>query len=367
MNRRQWYYLQLVEEADLNDFQDQIEDADLNASLDAGIVGVQQGLGVDQQLVPDLTVDVTTGVGTNKAGVRLQVPSPQLVDLSVDSDGVPTLVASPGNERWVTIFLRATRVESQPETDGYGVPLNYIQDEGTEIVVVQGPEAADGTAPRPTASLTDIILADIRLAFATATIVNFAGPSSPVPAGGIDVWTRRDDVVVTTSPTTAEVVVRAGTLTETAQQLVDYIDTPRLMTGRVSFAGLDPIQGSVVLARDGRMLETTAAVTTVTVPLPLNTGDVLESVTVYFDKTNANIAQAAVIFDDFNLGAPDISDVIQTAASGAATLVVDTPNPAFFPRTIVPGDVPVVQVSLTAFGDTFVMVEYAYRHSLGVQ
>ena len=170
-NRRDFFYLELVTEDELNAGFDGLEQADFNEVVDLGFVGIASGAGVTQHSpTPDLTVDVAIGTAYDQQGRRMRVPSLQVVSLAADSNSVSTAVVSPGQSKIVSLFLRFKRNESDPRTDGNGDPVNFVQDEGFEFVVVQGAEALSPTPPSP---LTNgILLVDVTRTFGQTQIVN---------------------------------------------------------------------------------------------------------------------------------------------------------------------------------------------------
>lgn len=170
-SRRDYFYDQQVTDAELDAGFAGLEQADFNQFVDLGLVGIAAGLTVvEHSPTPDLTVDVAIGTGYDQQGRRLRVPSLQVLSLSVDSNSVSTAVANPGQSKIVGVFLRFKRTTSDPRTDGNGAPVNFVQEEGFEFVVVQGAEAVSPTAP--TLLVDGILLADVTRTFGQTQIVN---------------------------------------------------------------------------------------------------------------------------------------------------------------------------------------------------
>ncbi len=84
------------------------------------------------------------------------------MDCAVDLVGIPTDVATVGNERWLGIFLRFKRQLSEPRTDGNSQQVFFRRDESFELVVRQAPEGAIGVAPKPALQADELLLCDVR-------------------------------------------------------------------------------------------------------------------------------------------------------------------------------------------------------------
>lgn len=163
MNRFDTYYQQIVTETQMDAMFDAAENADHYLAVDNGLFGVATGLGVGQHGAGDLTVDVAAGAGYDQQGQRIGVGSTQNVDVSQDYLGASTAVTNPGDEKYVSVFIKFKRIESDPKVDGHGTPLNYSLAEGYEFVVVAGADAVIPTATRPALLADGILLADIHL------------------------------------------------------------------------------------------------------------------------------------------------------------------------------------------------------------
>ena len=164
MDRVRWHYDQLVQDAEMNLAFDQVEEADRRFASDVGVFGIINGaVAVPHQPVADLTVDVTApGRAYDRHGRRLFVGGPTTVEISIDASGAPTEVTTAGNERWVSLFLRFARIEYDPRTDGNSQVVHFRRDEAADVVVVQGPEGAAGTAPRPPIDPDMVLVCDVR-------------------------------------------------------------------------------------------------------------------------------------------------------------------------------------------------------------
>ena len=147
MNRFDFYFEQLVTQADMDEVFDFAEAADQRLQSDNDYVGIVQGLEVNEAFpTANLTVDIPTGVAYDQSGQRCFVSGAQNLDLSVDSNSVPTAVAGAGNEKWLSIFIAFDRALSDPRVDGNGVPLQYRREESFQFIVDQAAESAAGSA-----------------------------------------------------------------------------------------------------------------------------------------------------------------------------------------------------------------------------
>ena len=172
MHRNDAYYLQLVSEAEVDDWFDYAEQAIWNLPLDFALEGITSGLTVAEHAAPaNLTIDVTTGTAYDAAGERIRIPTLQVVNCSVDHLGVSTAVVAPGNEKKLAIFAYFDRDLSDPRVDGNSNPLFYLRAESFAFKVVQGAEAAP-SAPLPALEANKVLLADVTISFGTTQILN---------------------------------------------------------------------------------------------------------------------------------------------------------------------------------------------------
>lgn len=171
-SRRDYYYRELVTEAELDAGFEGLEDADRAMVTDLAVVGVYTGLGVAQAGAPNLSVDVGGGTSYDQDGQRCRVPATQNVSVATDSNNQPTTVAGVGNERWVSVFLVFDRSLSDQRTDGNSNTVFFVRDESFKFTVVQGAEAPLGTATRPGLLASGILLADVKLVHNQTQVLN---------------------------------------------------------------------------------------------------------------------------------------------------------------------------------------------------
>ena len=172
-NRVDWYYRQLVGEQDMDGADDRFEQADWNIIADHTLHGIVQGLAIQQQDVPNLTVKVTgPGIAYDQTGKRIYVAANQNLDVSTDSNAVSTTVVGVGNKRIISVFIKFKRVLSNLKKDGNDLDVYYNVDESFEFIVEQSEE---GLNPAPPALKADAkLLGDITRLFGGTTITQAA-------------------------------------------------------------------------------------------------------------------------------------------------------------------------------------------------
>ncbi|MFZ5443272.1 MAG: hypothetical protein ACOZQL_24910 [Myxococcota bacterium] len=163
-DRVDFYFRQRVTEAELDLAFALLEKADRDLAADLNIYGIVSGaVPAPHAPVPDLTVDLTAPARAyDNLGQRMFFGTGQTVDCAVDLVGIPTDVATVGNERWLGIFLRFKRQLSDPRTDGNSQQVFFRRDESFELVVRQAPEGAIGVAPKPALQADELLLCDVR-------------------------------------------------------------------------------------------------------------------------------------------------------------------------------------------------------------
>jgi len=163
-DRVDFYFRQRVTEAELDLAFALLEKADRDLAADLNIYGIVSGaVPAPHSPVPDLTVDLTAPARAyDNLGQRIFYGTGQTVDCAVDIVGIPTDVATVGNERWLGIFLRFKRQLSDPRTDGNSQQVFFRRDESFELVVRQAPEGAIGVAPKPALQPDELLVCDVR-------------------------------------------------------------------------------------------------------------------------------------------------------------------------------------------------------------
>jgi len=163
-SRLDFFFRQRVTEAELDLAFALLEQADRDLAADLNIYGVIAGaVPAPHSPVPDLTIDLTAPARAyDNLGQRMFFGTGQTVDCAVDLVGIPTDVATAGNERWLGVFLRFKRQLSDPRTDGNSQQVFFRRDESFELVVRQAPEGAIGVAPKPALQADELLLCDVR-------------------------------------------------------------------------------------------------------------------------------------------------------------------------------------------------------------
>lgn len=220
-NLLDFYFEQLVTEGDMDQLQANLEFADHRIMADQGYEGIVQNFGVvEHNPTPDLTVDIAgPGIAYDQEGQRINMPTSQTLDVSVDSNSNSTAVVGGGNEKWVSVFVRFTRNESDLRFDGNGVPVFFSQAESFEFVVVQGAEAAAGTAVRPSLLSDGLLIADILLDFGKTQIFDADIESEDVVT---DPTSRFQFIFNLTASAPAE--VRVGPLPDAMQAVLTELN-----------------------------------------------------------------------------------------------------------------------------------------------
>jgi hypothetical protein len=227
MDRRDFYFLQPVTEGELNGAFDAVENAMLNAIIDLGLTGIAWGLAGSPLSPPTLVVRLQQGTAFDASGRRVHVVGAEVPSIPVDCSSAPTpdnstpastAVSTPGNEKWVSVFvqfLRSNGSPPDPRTDGAGNPIQFEQDESFQVVVLQGPEVPLGTVPHAAPSIDPsmVLCFDVHLVYGQTAI----------QASDIDI-SRRQDAFVAGSAITP-VSLRAGTAPGAIQALVNALNT----------------------------------------------------------------------------------------------------------------------------------------------
>jgi hypothetical protein len=153
-DRSDFYFKQLVTEAEMDQAFDDLETADRNMIADQtdgvhAVWGVFEGYEVTENSgTPDLNVEVANGVAYDEQGRRIpHTAGPTLVDLA---SGVPG-----SDSRYVRVYAVYAEVTSDPRVDGSGTPLDYRITESVTFEIQLGAIAASPVRP---AILTDRVL-----------------------------------------------------------------------------------------------------------------------------------------------------------------------------------------------------------------
>ena len=208
MNRLDYYFRQKVSESELDQGFAYAETADKAIIADHGRTGVISGLTVAEQAVPNMTVQVASGVAYDPTGQRCSVAGVQNVNCAADYNAVSTAVAGGGNEKWISVHIMFARSLSDPRTDGNSLTVYFQRAESYSFKVVQGAEALAGAAVRPSIDPDGVLLCDILLAFGTTAVTNAM----------ISTTRRMDSIVVSGSPRS----IRRGLVKDALSDLLGF-------------------------------------------------------------------------------------------------------------------------------------------------
>lgn len=217
MNKRDFFYRQIVSQSDLDEAFDWVEEADRAQAEDAGLVGVFAGFGCTETAPASLGVLVGgPGVAADKNGARVATTAPSTtVACDVDEYGATTSVANVLNERWISVFVEFDQEATNPAVDGNAVTIQTKLWESARLFVRRAGELVIGTDTKPPLLAGALLLCDIRITFGMTAISN----------GNIDV-TRREDFVRFVGMTLSKVY---GTPVQAIVGLLGEIDS--LTTG----------------------------------------------------------------------------------------------------------------------------------------
>lgn len=174
MDRHNWYYRFKADVAWLESHVGDIERADQGMVLAlTSQRGVGSGFLVQQNGVPDFSVNITAGVGYDPDGKRLFLNNTVNLPFALDDANNPIQVTGVGNERIVSIYAAYTLVDDTLSgvVDGFGNTVFTITKENVYFRLFQGAEAPIGTAVAPAdPGFSMVRLADVTIRFGDLTI-----------------------------------------------------------------------------------------------------------------------------------------------------------------------------------------------------
>lgn len=179
-DRRDFYFEQVVTEAEMDEAFNDLEVADRALVIDNGNWGIlvpsgySTSLQVTESAVPAEIIDIKAGICYDQLGQRIEIPTTiNNFDASKDYLGVATAVAGSGKEKYLAVFARFARALSDPRIDGGGTTIQYDRLESYSIEIHQGTEAAIGTATKVSHPGSGyVLLADIIRTYGDSTIDN---------------------------------------------------------------------------------------------------------------------------------------------------------------------------------------------------
>lgn len=173
-DRVDFYFQQRVSEAELDLAFEQLEQADHDLAADLKIHGIISGaVPMEHAPVADLSIDLTSPTRAyDHLGQRIYIGTDQRIDCAVDFVGRLTQVNSPGNEKWLGVFLKFERKLADPRIDGNSKQIYFRRDESFQIIVRQAPEMPGGTGLRTELAEDELLLCDLRLVHGQTQLKN---------------------------------------------------------------------------------------------------------------------------------------------------------------------------------------------------
>lgn len=297
MDRRDFYFKQPVSEAELNGAFDAVEIALWRLITDWGLYGIASGMvGAQMTPTPAMAVSVSgPGYAYDQQGERIFIPAPWApqpngLDLSVDSNSIPTAVTVPGNERWLSVFVKFTRALSDPRVDGNSNSIFFQSNESFEFVVVQAGELAIGTAPRPDHDPTMLLLFDVHLVNGQTSVLN----------SDIDTTRRQDTFSIVQSP----VSLHAGNVQSSIAAMLQALNNHIL-----GLIGPHPDTGITSVARSGTHFSLAAG----------SVGSQLLAIQGELDSIAPSVAGSAIVKTNFTISAEAVNAQVADLATQVDT------------------------------------------------
>ena len=170
-DRRDYFFKQLVTESEMDQGFDGLEDADRSIVKETGIWGITAALVSENSPTADLTVNVQDLFSFDKDGQRVVAEGVNNVDLALDFASNPTTVATPGNEKILSLFVEFDRALSDPRLDGNNDTVFFVRDETFNFIVKQGAESVP-PATAPPVEADKLLVADITLSHSQTQILD---------------------------------------------------------------------------------------------------------------------------------------------------------------------------------------------------
>lgn len=310
-DRLDYFFRQKVTEAELDLGFADLEQADFDLTVDHGLIGIMENMGVSEKSgTPDLTVDIQgPGTAYSKQGERINFSSTQNQDMSIDDGAVSTAVAAPGNARIVSIYATFDRLLSDSRLDGNSLTVFFQRDESFDFSVVAGAEAVAGLEVPPALDPNKILLGDITLIFGQTQIFN----------ADIDVAeTRRESAFVITDGATT---LRSGTAEEAIQAVATTFNLDDIVhkSGAETITGIKDFEALIRLAAAGAFLDVTG-LTSSPVSDPIIRDHVRQPTGLAFSATPDFMLLASFLTDVVDTNSNPILSRIYVTGSGGIML-----------------------------------------------
>jgi hypothetical protein len=171
MNRLDYYFRELLTEGELDLGFDYVQDIiESQVHKDAmALQGMVTGGVVAPKAPASLFVEVSgSGHGYTPEGKQLTWTAAEDLNCSTDELSIPTAVITPGNTKWLTVFVRFKEDLQDPRIDGNGFTVYFKRLADHEFYIAQG---AEGLTPiRPPLRDDSLVLADILISFGQTQI-----------------------------------------------------------------------------------------------------------------------------------------------------------------------------------------------------
>lgn len=171
MNRLDYYFRELLTEGELDLGFDYVQDIiESQVHKDAmALQGMVTGGVVAPKAPASLFVQISgSGHGYTPEGKQLTWTPGEDLSCIVDELSVPTAVITPGNTKWLTVFVRFKEDLQDPRIDGNGFTVYFKRLASHEFYIAQG---AEGLTPiRPPLRDDSLVLADILISFGQTQI-----------------------------------------------------------------------------------------------------------------------------------------------------------------------------------------------------
>ena len=184
MDRKNFYYRQVVGEVELDASFTDVENALKKLALDQELTGIITGFVPSAPDTSPYEVTLSAGVAYSKTLGRGMTYAGGVVSLATDEASNPvTLPSVDGQMRIVSLFIEPTYIESDPRIDGYLNPLNFVKTEAATINVVASAFGTIVTPPvAPVLRSDQVLLADVITYQDSAILYIFTVTATPITA-----------------------------------------------------------------------------------------------------------------------------------------------------------------------------------------
>lgn len=163
MDRSDFYYRQIVTQAEMDQAFDDVANGLGHRATDQDTWGVVSGYVVFENSPNDLWINISSGVAYDDDGNR--IPNTISISQVLLSSLVPT---TPGESRYVRMLVSHTRDLQDPRLDGNNDPVDYRQLDDHQISYVFG--AASSTPAKPSKPAGCVSLAMVILSYGQTAI-----------------------------------------------------------------------------------------------------------------------------------------------------------------------------------------------------